>query len=141
ALESEHAERYRCEERCLLKFLEGLPRVARALAHVPSLMIFDDHDITDDWNLSARWEQTAYEHPFSRRIIGNALIAYLLCQAWGNQPERFVALLEQMQRLLASVHDGWLDCVEQNRFIDTLLHLDGWGYELPTEPPLVVLDT
>ena len=141
ALEPEHAERYRCEERCLLTFREGLPRVARALAHVPSLMIFDDHDITDDWNLSARWEQTAYEHPFSRRIIGNALIAYLLCQAWGNQPERFVALLEQMQRVLASVHDGWLDCVEQNRFIDTLLHLDGWGYELPTEPPLVVLDT
>jgi phosphodiesterase/alkaline phosphatase D-like protein len=51
------------------------------MAHLPCLMIFDDHDITDDWNLSAQWEETAYGHPFSRRIIGNALLGYLLCQA------------------------------------------------------------
>jgi len=141
ALETKHAERYRREEHCLRGFRRTLPQAARALAHVPSLMIFDDHDITDDWNLSARWEETAYGHPLSRRIIGNALIAYLLCQAWGNQPERFGALLAQVQQLLEAARDGWLDCAEQDRFIETLLRLDGWGYELPSEPPLVVLDT
>src|SRR5690606_27095990 len=77
-LDAEQQARYRREEDCLRGFVQGLPRVARGLAHVPSLMIFDDHDITDDWNLSARWEETAYGHPLSRRIIGNALIAYLL---------------------------------------------------------------
>ncbi len=51
------------------------------MAHLPTLMIFDDHDVTDDWNLTADWEETAYGHPFSRRIIGNALMGYLLCQA------------------------------------------------------------
>ncbi len=141
ALEPAEAERYRTEEACLQGFITGLPKVARALAHMPSLMIFDDHDITDDWNLSARWEETAYGHPLSRRIIGNALLAYLLCQAWGNQPERFGALLAQVQQLLEAARDGWLDCAEQDRFIETLLRLDGWGYELPSEPPLVVLDT
>ena len=141
ALEPAHAERYRCEENCLRGFIVGLPKVARALAHVPSLMIFDDHDITDDWNLSARWEETAYGHPLSRRIIGNALLAYLLCQAWGNQPKRFAELLRPLRELLATASDGWLNCAAQNALIDPLFKLDGWGYELPTDPPLVVLDT
>ncbi|WP_313053807.1 alkaline phosphatase family protein [Pseudomonas lopnurensis] len=140
-LEPRHAERYRCEDACLQAFRQGLPQVARALAHVPSLMIFDDHDITDDWNLSARWEETAYGHPLSRRIIGNALIAYLLCQAWGNQPERFGELLVQTRQLLDTAGAAWLDCAAQDRLIDDLFKLDGWGYELATEPPLVVLDT
>ncbi|WP_312226188.1 alkaline phosphatase D family protein [Stutzerimonas nitrititolerans] len=140
-LDAKQAERYRSEENCLQGFRQGLPQAARALAHVPSLMIFDDHDITDDWNLSARWEETAYGHPLSRRIIGNALIAYLLCQAWGNQPERFGERLEQTQRLLETVAAGRLDCAAQDQLIDELFRLDGWGYELATDPPLVVLDT
>jgi len=141
ALEPAEGERYRSEEACLQGFIAGLPKVARALAHMPSLMIFDDHDITDDWNLSARWEETAYGHPLSRRIIGNALLAYLLCQAWGNDPTRFAELLPPLHELVATASDGWLDCATQDQLIDTLFRLDGWGYELPTDPPLVVLDT
>src|SRR3546814_4482404 len=103
----------------------SLPKVARALAHMPSLMIFDDHDITDDWNLSARWEETAYGHPLSRRIIGNALLSYLLCQAWGNDPTRFAELLLPVRALLATASDGWLDCAAPDQLIDTLFRLDG----------------
>src|SRR5690606_35915515 len=141
ALDATQAERYRQEDGCLQGFRQGLPQVARALAHVPSLMIFDDHDITDDWNLSARWEATAYGHPLSRRIIGNALVAYLLCQAWGNQPERFSEQLAQVQQLMASFDGAHLDCAQQDRLIDDLRDFGGWGYELATDPPLVVLDT
>lgn len=39
-------------------------------------MIFDDHDVTDDWNLTIGWEQAAYSNTFAKRIIGNSLIAY-----------------------------------------------------------------
>jgi hypothetical protein len=141
SLTARQAERYRREETCLQAFRQGLPRAARALAHVPTLMIFDDHDITDDWNLSARWEETAYGHPLSRRIIGNALLAYLLCQAWGNQPERFTELLAQTQQLMDVADGDGLDCAQQDRLIEDLRHFHGWGYELATEPPLVVLDT
>ncbi len=56
----------------LTDFKAGLGQVRRLMAHLPVAMMFDDHDITDDWNLTAEWEKTAYEHPFSRRIIGNA---------------------------------------------------------------------
>ena len=37
------------------EFLAGLPKVRRALANVPTYMIFDDHDVTDDWFLNPMW--------------------------------------------------------------------------------------
>lgn len=92
-------------------------------------MIFDDHDITDDWNLSARWEETAYGHPFSRRIAGNALLAYMLCQGWGNRPEVFSELLDEMDALSATVDDhDRLDAAVQDGLIGRLLGFDQWHY-------------
>ena len=134
--------RYQLEQQRIDAFVEGLGGAARVLAHLPSLMIFDDHDITDDWNLSAQWEQTAYGHPFSRRIIGNALLAYLLCQGWGNNPEVFGELTGQCQALgeAALANQGALDAKHQDRLIEQLLAFQHWHYVLPTTPALVVLD-
>jgi len=100
-------------------------------------MIFDDHDITDDWNLSREWEETAYGHDFSRRILGNALLAYLLNQGWGNRPEAFDetllgAVAGSLSAPGAKVHE---DCIRQ------LQCFEEWQYEWPTTPPLVVIDT
>lgn len=142
ALDARDQERYAAESRCIDGFVATLPQAARALAWVPTLMIFDDHDVTDDWNLSARWEETAYGHPFSRRILGNALLAYLLCQAWGNAPEAVAEPLAVTARLLDTAgDDGMLDCPVQNSCIDDLLRFQGWHYVLKTDPPLIVLDT
>ncbi|WPC05008.1 alkaline phosphatase D family protein [Pseudomonas benzenivorans] len=142
ALDAERARRYEDERGRIEAFRDGLGGVARALAHLPTLMIFDDHDVTDDWNLSAQWEETAYGHPFSRRIIGNALIGYLLCQGWGNDPDVFADALEQFQAMAAG-RDGrnQLDGAAQDALIDRLLHFHHWHYVLPTEPALLVLDT
>ncbi|WP_089689017.1 alkaline phosphatase D family protein [Billgrantia gudaonensis] len=131
------------EEAIIERFVAGLPAVARLLAHLPTLMIFDDHDITDDWNLTADWEQCAYEHPFSRRILGNALIGYLLCQGWGNDPERLAPLVAESGELLgqARERDGWLDRTAQDALIQRLLRFPGWEYRIPGDPPLLVLDT
>lgn len=73
---------YAKELQCIKRFSKNLPQVQRLLAHIPVYMIFDDHDITDDWNLTAKWEQQAYGHPFTKRIIGNGLMAYFLCQGY-----------------------------------------------------------
>ncbi|WP_261780272.1 metallophosphoesterase family protein [Alcaligenes faecalis] len=86
SLEPKHQQRWEREAAALEGFRQDLPQAARLLAHVQTLMIFDDHDITDDWNLSAKWESVAYGHPFSRQIVGNALVAYMLCQAWATAP-------------------------------------------------------
>lgn len=121
----------------LQAFVAGLPRVRRALAHLPVAMIFDDHDVTDDWNLTAAWEQAAYGHPFSARIIGNTLLGYLICQGWGNRPENFPEdLLQTVQQVLlqpgGSNHDALLR---------QLIRFPSWHYTWQTQPPLVVLDT
>jgi hypothetical protein len=118
-------------------FVADLPAVRRVFAHLPVAMIFDDHDITDDWNLSREWEEMAYGHPFSRRIIGNALLGYLVNQGWGNRPEAFDdALIGAVRAALAepgqAAHD---DCVER------LHHFDQWHFQWHTQPPLVVMDS
>lgn len=135
--------RYRREAQHIEHFVTGLPEAARALCHVPCYMIFDDHDITDDWNLSQLWEETAYEHPFSRRIVGNALIAYALCQGWGNGPDKLAAILPQCRQLLDSAVEqgGCIACEPQNQMIDVLFAFRGWQYAIDTQPVVVVLDT
>lgn len=125
------------QRRILMDFAAGLPRVRRALAHLPVAMIFDDHDVTDDWNLTAAWEQTAYGHDFSRRIIGNALLGYLVCQGWGNAPEQFSA--ELLQRVAAVLQQPGQ--ANQDELLWELLRFSHWHYDWPTQPPLLVLDT
>ncbi|WEN43007.1 hypothetical protein CKCBHOJB_02607 [Thauera sp. GDN1] len=136
-LGAEDAALYARERRALEAFVADLPAVRRVLAHIPVAMIFDDHDVTDDWNLSREWEEIAYGHPFSRRIIGNALLAYAINQAWGNRPETLdEQALDLLQRSLAAPGDApHEECIEH------LLHSEGWHYTWPTTPPLVVIDT
>ena len=68
------------------EFYKSLPRVRRALANLPSYMIFDDHDVTDDWNLNPMWMNRVYTSPLGRTIVRNALMAYAIFQDWGNRP-------------------------------------------------------
>jgi len=125
------------EQNAIRHFVEGLPQVQRLLAHLPTYMIFDDHDVTDDWNLTRGWEETAYGHPFSKRIIGNTLIGYWLCQGWGNAPERFDdAFMAQTLGFFKQPDDS-----NQKALIDHLLGFEQWHYSLDTQPKMVVLDT
>ncbi|GAB3379116.1 hypothetical protein GCM10027317_23020 [Massilia agri] len=136
-----HAQRWRRESRDLAGFCRDLPQSARLLAHVQTLMIFDDHDITDDWNLSAKWESTVYGHPFARRIVGNALIAYMLCQGWGNRPDVFNTVLDDMAMLVSTADgDGRLDAPVQDALVRRLLSFRQWDFVIRTKPTIIVLD-
>ena len=70
----------------LTTFFDGLPKVRRALANVATYMVFDDHDVTDDWNIARAWRDQVQTTPLGRRVIANALTAYALFQDWGNDP-------------------------------------------------------
>jgi hypothetical protein len=136
-LDAECLERYRRERAALTTFVQELPAVRRAFAHLPVAMIFDDHDITDDWNLSREWEEVAYGHAFSRRVIGNALLGYAIAQAWGNRPEIFDdAWLQRLQQALDRPGSD-----EHERTIDALLQFRRWHYEWPSQPPLMAVDS
>jgi hypothetical protein len=63
--------------------------VRRALANIPTYTIFDDHDVTDDWNMTRQFCEDVYGSPLGLRIVQNGLTAYALCQHWGNVPEQF----------------------------------------------------
>ncbi|HBS83134.1 alkaline phosphatase D family protein [Vreelandella alkaliphila] len=139
ALGDKETDAYQQEQAVIDDFVAGLPQCARLMAHVPSLMIFDDHDVTDDWNLTADWERCAYGHPFSKRIIGNALVAYLVCQGWGNAPDKLNPLLLQAATLFEEA--GSLNANAQDKFIERLLRFQGWEYQVPGTPALIVLDT
>ncbi len=136
-LTAEETALYQTERTIIEDFARNLSQVRRLLAHLPVAMIFDDHDVTDDWNLHRDWEETAYGHPFSRRIIGNALLGYFLHQGWGNSPEAFPDdLVDAVRSALAGPgsqeHDG---------AIDRLIDFEGWDFAWASDPPLVVLDT
>lgn len=80
------ADAPRSRER-VAEFRAGLKAVRRVLANTPSIMSFDDHDVTDDWNLTARWTQRVLGNRLGETIIRNGLLAYALFQAWGNDPK------------------------------------------------------
>jgi hypothetical protein len=73
----------------LCEFIHSLPAVRRAFANVATYMIFDDHDVTDDWNLHREWRDGVQERPLGRRLVQNALASYAVFQAWGNEPAQF----------------------------------------------------
>jgi hypothetical protein len=75
------------------------PLVRWMFSTVPTVMIFDDHDVRDDWNISAAWRAEMAAKPWwSARIVG-ALASYWIYQHLGNMdPES----LEQ-DALLAAV--------------------------------------
>jgi hypothetical protein len=75
----------------LYMFRDDLPKVRKALANIPTYMICDDHDVTDDWNMTREFCEDVYGKAFGVRVIQNALVAFAICQAWGNQPAQFDA--------------------------------------------------
>ncbi len=77
------------DRQAVLEFAAAVPRVARLLANVPTMMIFDDHEVTDDWYLSAPWRTRVLVTPMGRTIIRNGLMAATLFQAIGNDPQQW----------------------------------------------------
>jgi hypothetical protein len=75
--------------RGIQKYFKGLPKVRRLLANVATYMMFDDHEITDDWNLFQVWVHGVQDKRLGQTILRNGLLAYGLFQAWGNDPLYF----------------------------------------------------
>ncbi len=72
-------------------FALTVPKVARVLANCSTYMIFDDHEITDDWNISAAWRVRVLTSPLGRAALRNGLMAYAAFQASGNEPGAWAA--------------------------------------------------
>ncbi|SDG75493.1 PhoD-like phosphatase [Klenkia brasiliensis] len=62
----------------------GDPEVRWLLSTIPSSMIFDDHEMIDDWNTSAAWRATIEREPWWRTRITGGLTSYWVHQHLGN---------------------------------------------------------
>ncbi|MFD9452565.1 alkaline phosphatase D family protein [Streptomyces sp. NPDC059985] len=78
----------------------GDPELRWLLSTVPSCMIFDDHDVIDDWNTSAAWVADMRATPWWHERITGGLMSYWVYQHLGNlspaelkEDELFAAVL------------------------------------------------
>ena len=143
-------------------FRENLPKVRRALANTPTMMVFDDHDVTDDWFITGEWRKKTLSMPLGLTVNRNALMAFALFQSMGNKPDYFdfttkkhaggklvaaiPALVDKMPAQAAKASDPF---IKQANAIDLLLGLDKvsgstveWNFDVKLGPTHVFgLDT
>ncbi|PMG49054.1 hypothetical protein BCU90_00080 [Vibrio lentus] len=162
-------QQWRDESVIIDDFVAGLPQVQRLFAHIPTYMIFDDHDVTDDWNLTVGWEHAVDQNRFATQVIGNGLAAYWMCQGWGNAPEKFSSeFIEQTKQLFSPVvsnnesesrgedngernsesngkNNGVLskniDPQQHQQYLEMIDRFEEWHYTINTSPKVIVLDT
>ncbi|MFE9673081.1 alkaline phosphatase D family protein [Streptomyces sp. NPDC006259] len=60
------------------------PEIRWLLSTVPSCMIFDDHDVIDDWNTSAAWVADMRDTGWWRERVLSGLMSYWVYQHIGN---------------------------------------------------------
>ncbi|MGH3873201.1 MAG: alkaline phosphatase D family protein [Pseudonocardiaceae bacterium] len=58
------------------------------MSTVPTAMIFDDHDVRDDWNTSSAWRDRVTAYPWWPERIRGALASYWVYQHIGNLPPK-----------------------------------------------------
>ncbi len=68
----------------LYRFAWSDPIVRWLLSTIPSMMVLDDHDIRDDWNISRPWLEHMENQPWWPERITGALGAYWIYQHLGN---------------------------------------------------------
>jgi hypothetical protein len=84
----------------------GDPAIRWLLSTVPSAMIFDDHEIGDDWNISAAWVDEARQQPHWNQLIAGGHVSYLIYQHLGNLAPEGLQDNDLYANILAS-DDAW----------------------------------
>jgi hypothetical protein len=82
------------------------PVVRWFLSNVSSAMLFDDHDVHDDWNISRSWVEEIRQEPWWESRIAGAFGSYWIYQHLGNLSPAELAedpLLAQLRE----AEDGW----------------------------------
>ncbi len=84
----------------------GEPTIRWLLSTVSSSMVFDDHDMHDDWNISKSWVQDMRKKPWWQdRIIGGYM-SYWIYQHIGNLSPRELAEEQTYQAVLGAEGDA-----------------------------------
>jgi len=82
------------------------PTIRWLLSTVPSVMTFDDHEVTDDWNISEAWIEEMRTHPWWNEQIIGAYTSYWIYQHLGNLPPRELERNDLFQKVKAADEAG-----------------------------------
>jgi hypothetical protein len=130
---------YEKHTQAVVTFGKSLSKVRRLLANIPTYMIFDDHDVTDDWNITGHWYDKVRTSQLGRRMVSNALAAYWAFQGWGNDPDNFDA--DMIKAVTSHLNRANVDPADEERYDLMTWKHRGWGFSIATEPPIIAMDS
>ncbi|MDX5474726.1 MAG: hypothetical protein LPK00_04230 [Bacillaceae bacterium] len=129
-------KKFRDQLNVIKDFQQNTSHVRRLLANTPTYMMFDDHDITDDWNISKKWKDNVWNSVLGRHVVANGLACYWLFQGWGNDPtsfsEAFMDVIENYFR------HPQANPIQYQRY---LWEYSNWHFVAPTTPRAIFIDT
>jgi hypothetical protein len=105
----------------------GEPAIRWLFSTVSTAMVFDDHDVHDDWNISHSWVEEAREHHWWREHIVGALASYWVYQHIGNLAPGHHADDELLQRV-KQADDAWPILAEFAHAADRSTDGSRWSY-------------
>jgi hypothetical protein len=105
----------------------GEPTMRWLLSTVSTAMIFDDHDIHDDWNISEAWLKDARATEWWREHIVAGLASYWIYQHIGNLPPQVHGDDKLLARLKRE-EDGWRALSEFAEGADRETDGSRWSY-------------
>lgn len=139
----------------------GLRDVRMLLAQIPTFLMLDDHEVTDDWNFDLSWVRMLHNEKDALRMwpktLTDSLAAYWVYQGWCNKAPSLWRSDDPRIKALADAQKTGTDalpelrrCIHRACFTEvpskdpkgtfqTGLTLE-WHYELPFEPPFLVPD-
>lgn len=83
------------------------PEMRWLLSTVPTAMIFDDHDVRDDWNTSMAWREWITAQPWWRSRIRGGLVSYWVYQHLGNLDPEVREADPCYREVMDSPGDAW----------------------------------
>ena len=84
----------------------GDPAIRWLLSTVPSAMIFDDHEVADDWNISEAWVEETRNHPWWNDQISGSHVSYWIYQHLGNLSPKELAENDLFKRVKTAEDAG-----------------------------------
>jgi hypothetical protein len=104
------------------------PDIRWLLSSVPSLMVFDDHDVIDDWNISWQWLRDARQTPWWEARITGAFMSYWIYQHLGNLAPPELAEEAIYQKVLAVEGDAGDELEAYARMADRESAATRWAF-------------
>jgi phosphodiesterase/alkaline phosphatase D-like protein len=83
------------------------PEIRWVMSTVPTAMIFDDHDVRDDWNTSAAWRAQMADTDWWPERIQAALASYWVYQHLGNLDPAALDADDDFRRVREADGDTW----------------------------------